>query len=105
MFFVQGEAPMLFSTWVRGVTLAVLVSSVSPSPLASTPAAGAREFLVDRDTGLAALVTVRNVQRRWVILESDGDHIPLIISECEMVEPLGGRGWATRARDTVMQFD
>jgi len=96
---------MPFSTWVRGLTLAALVSSAPPNPLANIPPAGVREFLVGRDTSLAAVVTVRNVQRRWVILESDGDHIPLVISECEMVEQLAGSGWATKTRAAVMQFD
>jgi HEAT repeat protein len=105
MFVAEGEAPMPLSIWVHGLALAALVSSAPPHPVANESAAGVREFLVDRDTGLVALVTVRDVQRRWVILESDGDHIPLVISECEMVEPYAGSGWATKTRAAVMQFD
>src|SRR4029453_11754185 len=58
MFVVEGEPTMPFSTWVRGLPLAALVFSAPPNPLANTPPAGVRESLVDRDTSLAAVVTV-----------------------------------------------
>lgn len=94
------------SNWAHGLTLAALLSSAPPLPqVVQNPTANVREFLANREGGLAALVTVRAVERRWVILEAHGDHIPLVISECEMIEPLAGVGWPPGARDVVMQFD
>lgn len=63
------------------------------------------QFLVDKETDLAAIVKVKRVENRWMILE-DGDHFPFLLVDCEMEEPLVGAGsWAIGTTQTVFQDD
>jgi hypothetical protein len=90
------------------VALASLLSLLQTgSPVrAASPPIDPREFIGARDVEVVAIVETRDVERRWVILESDGDHVPLVVSTCEMVEPLAGASlWPVGKRDSLMQFD
>jgi HEAT repeat protein len=67
----------------------------------TTPA----QFLVDKETDLVAVVKVRHVQNRWVILE-DGDHFPLLLVDCEMKEILSGsKSWPVKTSQAITQYD
>src|SRR5712671_6339790 len=51
------------------------------------------QFIVDKENDLAAIVKVTRIENRWVILP-DGDHFPLVVSQCEMEETLSGaKSW------------
>jgi HEAT repeat protein len=64
------------------------------------------QFLADKETDLAGIVKVRRAETRWVILSSDGDHVPLIVLECEMQENLSGnRAWPVGRVQSVVQVD
>lgn len=63
------------------------------------------QFLVDKETEVAAIVKVRNAESRWVILP-DGDHFPLVVAECEMEAILAGsKAWPVGTTQAVMQSD
>jgi HEAT repeat protein len=63
------------------------------------------QFLVDKETDLAAIVKVKRVDYRWVILP-DGDHVPLVVAECEMEEALSGvQPWQVGGTQAVVQWD
>jgi HEAT repeat protein len=67
----------------------------------TTPA----QFLVDKETDLVAVLKVRHVQNRWVILE-DGDHFPLLLVDCEMEEILSGsKSWPVKTSQVITQYD
>jgi HEAT repeat protein len=63
------------------------------------------QFLVDKETDLAAIVKVKRTESRWVILP-DGDHFPLVVAECEMEELLSGsKAWPVGTTQSVVQYD
>jgi len=63
------------------------------------------QFLVDKETDLAAIVKVTRTENRWVILP-DGDHFPLIVADCEMEHVLAGsKAWPAGTTQTVIQYD
>jgi HEAT repeats len=63
------------------------------------------QFLVDKEADLAAIVKVKRAETRWVILP-DGDHVPLIVAECELEQVLAGsRVWPVGAIQKVVQYD
>jgi HEAT repeat protein len=67
--------------------------------------ASLEQFLVDKETDLAAIVKIRRVESRWVILP-DGDHVPLLAAECEMEQVLSGsRSWPAGSVQSVVQYD
>lgn len=63
------------------------------------------QFLVDKETDLAAIVKVKRTESRWVILP-DGDHFPLLVAECEMEELLSGsKVWPAGTTQSIVQYD
>jgi len=63
------------------------------------------ELLADKETALAAVVRVREVETRWVILP-DGDHVSLLVLQCEPEEALlGGESWPPGTVQAVAQLD
>jgi HEAT repeat protein len=63
------------------------------------------QFLVDKETELVAVVSVKKAQNRWVILP-DGDHFPLVVAECAMEKVLAGKsGWAVGTLRAVIQYE
>jgi len=63
------------------------------------------QFLADKETDVAGVVTVERIETRWVILP-DGDHVALHLTDCEMADPFRGvEQWHAGSRQTVMQFE
>ena len=63
------------------------------------------QFLVDKETELVGIVTIKHVENRWVIL-GDGDHLPFLVAECGMEEVLSGASsWPAGSTQTVVQSD
>ena len=64
------------------------------------------QFLVDKEAAnLVGIVKVKHADIRWVILP-DGDHVSVIVSECEMEQVLSGsQEWPARTTQTVTQYD
>lgn len=63
------------------------------------------QFLVDKETELVAIVKVKSSESRWVILH-DGDHLPLVVADCEMEKVLAGSvAWSVGTVQTVVQYD
>lgn len=63
------------------------------------------QFLVDKETAVAAIVQVRATRSRWAILP-DGDHLPLIVADCRMEEALSGTPpWPEGESREVTQHD
>lgn len=62
------------------------------------------QFLVDKPTDLVAIVRVDQSENRWVNVE--GNMIPLIVSECSLIEHIGGaKPLESGTIQTVLQAD
>jgi hypothetical protein len=88
------------------VIVGVCAAASSPHPPAQAFAfTSPVQFLVDKETELAAIVVVKQAETRWVILP-DGDRLPLVIVDCEMEEILwGSKGWPVGTTQSVVQYD
>jgi len=62
------------------------------------------QFLADKETNLVAIVKVTRVENRWVVLP-DGDHVPVVVADCNMEEVLTGTAWPVGGIQSTMQFD
>ena len=89
----------------RGAALGLLTIGMLVRASAQSSFTDPDQFLADKDTFVAAIVKVAHVETRWIVL-SDGDHVPLAISDCVMEELLAGAdAWPAGSSRSVMQFD
>ena len=49
-------------------------------------------------------MTFTRVENRWVVLP-DGDHVPVVVADCNMEEVLAGTAWPVGGTESTMQFD
>jgi HEAT repeat protein len=90
--------------WLLAVALVSSALSLEHAP-AEVAFTAPGQFLVDKETDLAALVTVTRAETRWIILP-DGDHVPLVVANCRMEEVLSGSAaWPPGSHQPVSQFD
>ena len=62
------------------------------------------QFLIDLDSEIVAVVRVRDVQTRWIIIEH-GDHVPFNLVLCEMEENIrSGVKWPSGVSNLVAQI-
>ena len=82
------------------VAIGVCASASAQPVIFSNP----DQFLVDKEADFVAIVTVRHVENRWVVLP-DGDHVPFVVSDGSLEEVLSGTAWQVGRTESMMQFD
>lgn len=88
-----------------GVVAACRAAELPEAQTRSAEFTPPEQLLVDKEVDLAAIVKVRRVESRWVIV-GHGDHMPLLVADCEMEQILsGGKPWAVGTIQSVIQFD
>lgn len=85
--------------------LVLAIAACVPASAQPITFASPDQFVVDKDTDVVGIVKVTRVESRWVLLP-DGDHVPLVVAECNMEEALtGATSWPVGTVASIAQAD